>query len=98
MCVYCMIGDHAWKFDPPWYPSPPLVPAPMPQVPQKDWPVERLREYLDLLKQVKALEDQIGCPCEPSKADHIGLFEKRIGALENKAKLKRAAQSKIKIR
>lgn len=87
MCVYCMIGDHPFRHDPPWkvpadHPAFPYIPQPVVPMPAKDWPVERLREYLDLLRQVKALEDQIGCPCEPNKADYIKLFEERIAHLE----------------
>jgi len=52
--------------------------------PINPWPVEQLKEYLELLKQVKEMEDKIGCPCEPNKANYIELFEQRIAALEKK--------------
>lgn len=93
MCVYCFCGDWAWKYDPPYWPKPnPLVPEPVwPKEPDKPvtpppdwqpWKMDRLKEYLELLKQIKALEDQIGCPCEPNKADHIKILEERIAELE----------------
>lgn len=82
MCVYCFMGDHAFKFNPPWNPAdPPYWPStvPQPQVPVvQPWKIEQLKEYLELLKQIKAMEDKIGCPCEPNKADYIKLFEERI--------------------
>lgn len=58
---------------------------PLPQIPQAPWGIEKLTEFLDLLKRVKALEDQLGCPCEPNKADYIGMITERIAALEKKA-------------
>lgn len=91
MCLYCMTGDHFFRHDPPWpnrdpYPYNPLIPAPInPLTPINPWPLERLREFEDLLKRIKALEDQLGCPCEPNKADYIELFRQRIEALEKKA-------------
>jgi hypothetical protein len=52
----------------------------------KPWNLERLKEYLALLKEIKALEDSIGCPCpeEREKPDYIKLFEDRIATLEGK--------------
>lgn len=84
MCVYCMIGDHAWKFSPPFTPIQPhpLLPKPVVPGPFQDWPIARLREFEDLLRRVKAIEDQLGCPCEPAKADHIGIIRERITRLE----------------
>jgi len=88
MCVYCFCGDWEFRRNPPWYPNdpvtpwPPTVPLPSPSTPINPWKIDQLKEYLDLLKQIKALEDQIGCPCEPNKADYIGLLKKRIEALE----------------
>lgn len=92
MCVYCYCGDQTWKWNPPWekpkreeefYPWDPLLPKPArPRKKIVPWNLQELREYLELLKQIKALEDQIGCECEPSKADHIGVIKKRIAALE----------------
>ena len=100
MCVYCYCGDSFWKYDPPFYPKPdPLLPNPaiwpQPQ-PYTPWSLEKLKEYLELLKQIKALEDQIGCPCEPSKADHIKILMDRIAELEKKAKCKCGGQSPCK--
>jgi hypothetical protein len=102
MCVYCMVGDHQFRYNPPWpnkkpYPTSPYIPAPLIPADQiNPWSVERLKEYLELLKQIKALEDQIGCPCEPNKADYIKLFELRIKALE--AKIKLEPKDKIKLK
>jgi hypothetical protein len=50
---------------------------------QPAWPLDRLKEYRDLLKEIKALEDQLQCPCEPNKANYIELFEQRIKQLED---------------
>lgn len=93
MCTYCMIADHAFRYYPPWNPDPgfipnPLIPAPVVPGPFVPWPLERLREYEELLKRVKALEDQLGCPCEPNKADYLKMFRERIDALEKKARAK----------
>lgn len=93
MCAYCASGDHQFRWNPPWPVDPyqhPLVPRPMPNVTRQDWPVERLREYLDMLKEVKALEDQLGCPCpeKREKPDYVGLFEERIAELERRAKMR----------
>jgi len=83
MCVYCVMGDHAFRFNPPWQgPYPQYVPAPL--VPVNPWPLEQLKEYYDLLKQVRDLEEQIGCPCEPNKADYIKMFKEKISQLEKK--------------
>lgn len=87
MCVYCSIGDHAFRHNPPWdewsKPNPnPFIPRPAITDPITPWKLERLKEYLEILKEVKALEDRIGCPCEPNKADYIGLIKQRIEALE----------------
>jgi hypothetical protein len=89
VCVYCNIGDHAFRHSPPWdefqQPVPnPYIPAPAKPVDVVPWPIDRLKEYLEILKEVKRMEDQIGCPCEPNKANYIELFEKRIAALEEK--------------
>lgn len=84
MCTYCMIGDWTFRHNPPWQPSPPMVPQPLvpPMQQTPPWPLEKLVEFNDLLKRVKALEDALGCPCEPNKADYIGLIEERIKNLE----------------
>ena len=91
MCVYCTMGDHHFKFDPPWdvpdtHPVRPFIPKPVKLDPIVPWDLQRLREYHDLLKRVKELEDQLGCPCEPNKADYIKLFEERIAELERRTK------------
>ena len=52
-------------------------------VPYEPWNVQKLKDHLEILKQIKALEDKLGCPCEPNKADHIKLLEDRIAVLEN---------------
>lgn len=88
MCTYCMIGDHFFRHDPPWkaWPSQPLIPAPInPMAPVVPWPLDRLRELEDLLRRVKDLEDRLGCPCEPNKADYLALFRERIEKLEAEA-------------
>lgn len=89
MCLYCMIGDHLFKFDPPWpnrdpYPYHPQIPQPL-VPPTMPWDLARLKEFEDLLRRVKELEDKLGCPCEPNKADYLALFRERIEALEKKA-------------
>lgn len=86
MCAYCAIGDQAFRWSPPWPTQHPLIPQPMPGAIRQDWPVERLREYLALLREVKAMEDSIGCPCpeEREKPDYVKLFEDRIAELERR--------------
>lgn len=88
MCTYCMVADHFFRFNPPWpvgpypdYPQHPLIPAGPLQPP---WPLDRLKEFQDLLQRVKELEDKLGCPCEPNKADYLGLLRERIDQLEKK--------------
>lgn len=95
MCVYCSMGDRFFRYDPPWQmpPGTPYIPTPLnPQSPP--WPIDKLKEYLDLLERVKSLEDQLGCPCEPNKADYIGLFRERIEALEKAIAKKRGPKNK----
>lgn len=90
MCVYCMIGDHAFEWNPPWRPSDtPAWPwyIPTPKIPAPEitpWPVDRLREFEELLRRVKELEDKLGCPCEPNKADYLALIRERIEILERR--------------
>jgi hypothetical protein len=45
-------------------------------------------EFYDLLKRVKKLEDQVSCPCEPNKADYIGMIRQRLDAMEKAADIK----------
>lgn len=87
MCAYCMIGDHFFRHDPPWTPNPmpQFVPQPLPNVPSIPWSLDRLKEFEDMLRRVKELEDRLGCPCEPNKADYLGMLRERIYALEKKA-------------
>jgi|ERR1700721_1590134 len=91
MCLYCMIGDHMWQHDPLWpkpetpsplYPWHPLIPAPIHPGPINPWSLERLKEFEDLLRRVHELEEKLGCPCEPNKADYLSLLKERIEALE----------------
>ena len=89
MCAYCMIGDHTFRHDPPWdywrkEPLPnPLVPKPIIDPDTiKPWTLERLKEYRDLLLQVKELEDKVGCPCEPNKADYLKILKERIEQMQ----------------
>jgi hypothetical protein len=86
MCTYCMIADHFFRYDPPWppinpYPIHPLIPMPI-NPPGLPWGVDRLKELQDLLRRVKDLEDKLGCPCEPNKADYLDLIKQRIEAVE----------------
>lgn len=89
MCVYCYCGDQIWRWDPPydlgtdWVPQ---VPKPVTGKPIDPWPLEKLQEYLELLKKIKQLEDTLGCPCEPNKADYIRMFEDRIAELEKNSR------------
>lgn len=83
MCTYCMMADHTFKFYPPWpYTPVPFVPVPVPTAPATPWPLEQLREYYDLLKRIKAMEDQLGLHCQQAKADYLKMFEERISKLE----------------
>lgn len=87
MCCYCMVGDWAFRHNPPFTVDPlqyPTIPQPIIPMPYQDWNIHKLREYLDLLKQIKAMEDQLGCPCEPNKADYIGLITARIDSLQKR--------------
>lgn len=89
MCTYCTMGDSWFRHDQPWPikrtdPFYQQIPQPVVPVTQPAWSLEKLKEYLNVLQQVKRLEDELGCPCEPNKADYIGMFKKRIDALEKK--------------
>lgn len=84
MCIYCMMGDWQFRHDPPWYEKVPLPYVPAPVIPPeqiKPWSLDKLREYRDLLKEVKELEDKLGCPCVPNKADYLKILQDRITAL-----------------
>src|SRR5262245_42599143 len=100
MCCYCMVGDHFFRFDPPWRDpdqpmrSPgPYVPAPITPIPTPPWTLERLIEVEDMLRRIKALEDELGCPCEPNKADYLALFRERIEKLEAEAAKRKAGEA-----
>jgi len=84
MCVYCMMGDWQFRHDPPFVPSHPLPFVPAPVIPPsevKPWSLEKLQQYRDLLKEVKELEDKLGCPCVPNKADYLKILQDRIDQL-----------------
>ena len=48
-----------------------------------------LQEYYDLLKHVKELEDNVGCPREHNKADYLKPFKSRIKQVKQGATRKR---------
>lgn len=85
MCVYCFCGDWVFKWPPrdpyPWHP---LIPQPINPNPFLPWPIEKLKEFEELLRRIKDLEDKVGCECEPNKADYIDLIKLRIEQLEAK--------------
>lgn len=85
MCCYCVIGDHFFKYDPPFEYRSPLIPMPIVPGPFTPWPIDRLHELEDMMRRVKDLEDRLGCPCEPNKADYLGMLRERIEALERAA-------------
>lgn len=91
MCAYCNMGDHFFRYDPPFYPNPwpPQIPQPLNPIPQQPWDLQRLVDLQDLMRRVKALEDALGCPCEPNKADYLTLIADRIAELEKKVAEKR---------
>ena len=61
-------------------PLPPMAPYPSP----RPWTREQLEETLELVRQIKEMEDALGgCPCEePSKLDFLQEIRKRLDALE----------------
>lgn len=63
----------------PWI-IPTALPEPAPGVIPTKWPIEKAKEYLELLKQIKALEDSIGCPCpeERAKPDYIKMLQEMV--------------------
>lgn len=92
MCVYCVTGDEFFRdFKPPVWPHPqpyePLLPRPetAPEPDYQGWPLEKLKDLLDILERIKKLEDAMQkCPCEPAKADYIQILKDRIAVLEKK--------------
>ena len=89
MCTYCMVGDFWFHHYPPFtvpptHPAYPYVPQPLTPV-LAPWDLAKLKEFEDLLRRVKDLEDKLGCPCEPNKADYLGLLRERIDELEKRA-------------
>lgn len=94
MCAYCMIGDHQFRYDPPFIPSQPIpyIPQPLTPLPAtwQPWSLDRLREFEDLLRRVKDIEDKLGCPCEPNKADYLTIFRERIERLEREVSRREA--------
>lgn len=87
MCAYCSMGDTWFRHDQPWNPQPLPQYVPAPVTPAGEpWNLDKLKDYYDLLKRVKALEDELGCPCEPNKADYLKMFEERIAFLEAESK------------
>jgi len=89
MCIYCFIADHQWKYDP-LFSIPPtpvhVLPPTLAQTLNPGWDFVRLSEFYDLLKRVKDLEDQVGCICEPNKADYLGIIKNLLKLLEEKGK------------
>lgn len=91
MCVYCVTGDEFFRdqHPPVWpYPIPfqPNLPAPTlpPESNYTGWPIDKLKDLLDVLQKIKVLEDSMNkCPCVPAKADYIKLLKDRIQALED---------------
>jgi hypothetical protein len=91
MCVYCVVGDSWFRHDPPFDPDYrrwPTIPRPIIPAPIEPWPLDKLKEYLDVLIKIKELEDRLGCPCEPNKADYIKIMKDRIAALEKMRKMR----------
>ena len=92
MCAYCMLGDSWFRHDPPFDPDRwkyPTIPQPAVPTLPPPWSLEKLKEYLEILRLVKELEDKIGCPCEPNKADYIKVLQERIDLLEHRKKKRR---------
>lgn len=84
MCSYCMVADHTWKYGSPW--DGPVVPVTPANPPNFKWTMEQLKEYYELLKQIKALEDSIGvCPCpeDRGKPDYLKAIKDVIEANKN---------------
>lgn len=89
MCAYCFCGDWQFRHNPPWNPpGHPLIPTPVAPGPFIPWDYTKLSEWMDLLQRIKDLEDKLGCPCEPNKADYLTLVKERLARLEEAAKPK----------
>jgi hypothetical protein len=78
MCVYCVTGDEFFKDQrPPVWPLPVVapyvpIPEPLPAPEYTGWPIERLKDLLEVLLKIKKLEDDMNiCPCVPAKADYL---------------------------
>lgn len=87
MCVYCNTGDFVFRHDPPWKIPQDFPYVPQPLIPQPaitEWGLTKLREYYELLRAIKELEEKMGCPCEPNKADYLKMFKDRIAELEKR--------------
>lgn len=87
MCCYCATGDFIFRHYPPFPVDPftfPTVPQPIIPMPYQAWDLAKLREYLELLEKIKEMEDKLGCPCEPNKADYIGMLKTRIEELQKR--------------
>lgn len=83
------MGDFTFRYDPPFPTTSPYVPMPITQPivkPQTGltpgWDFAKLKEYRDLLKEIKELEDKVGCPCEPNKANYIKMIEDKLEELK----------------
>lgn len=91
MCVYCMVGDFYdkyWPINPPQPPAQPIIIQPV--VIPDPLELERLKEFNEILKRVKELEDKLGCPCDDpaqrGKPDYIKKIHDRLDELEKRAK------------
>lgn len=83
MCCYCMMADWQFRHNPPWnLKDTPLIPRPLVPGPVIPWDFQKLAEWYDILRRVKEMEDRLGCPCEPNKADYMALIKQRLDTLE----------------
>ena len=84
MCVYCNMGDWTFRHNPPWNPpyQSPLIPMPLNPLPVIPWDYNKLHEYYEMMRQVKELEDKLGCPCDPNKADYLKILRERLDYLK----------------
>lgn len=75
MCAYSMMADYGRQ-----------------RVPQEIWQPDTWRQFKDVLDAIKRLDDKLGqsdCP-DPAKAKWMKEMERRMAALEKKAKQKEA--------